>query len=71
MGGFNNKDLYSLLVFNALDAKIDAFKEIEMRIDKMEKITSNKSYETFLKREQNLNNDVLKFWDKYWEDALP
>jgi hypothetical protein len=64
--GFNDKDMYSLIVRDFSDAHIDENMEKELGISKMKKMQSDMPYEKFLKRESTVNDDIQAQWDDYW-----
>jgi hypothetical protein len=67
-GGFNDRDLYTLIVSESSEARIDKYMEQELQISKMKRITSDRKYEDFLKKEPVINPDILKQWDSYWHN---
>jgi len=67
-GGFNDLDMYTLIVRESENAKIDSHKEKEMRLDQMKGVPSKPGtmYDSFLKKQSTVSEPVMEFWGNYW-----
>ena len=67
-GGFNDLDMYTLIVRESEDAKIDSHKEKEMKLNQIKEVPSKPGtrYDSFLKTQSTVSEPVIEFWDNYW-----
>jgi len=66
-GGINDKDIYSLIISEREDAKINKKQEREMKINKLPIISHTKKFDSILKKELTVNDDIQTFWNNFWE----
>ena len=50
-GGFNDRDLYTLIIYKSSEAKIDKYKELELNLKNWDKFKLKRNMKAFLKKE--------------------
>jgi len=68
--GLNSQDLYTLIVSQSSDAAINKHMEQERKINNMKRITSSQKYEDYLEKKDEVNHEITKIWDSYWNQII-
>ena len=64
--GFNELDIYTLIIRKSEDTKMDKYQEKELGIHNLIRIRPEIPYNSFLKKEKDLNDNIQIQWNNYW-----